>query len=701
MSFEIIHKPTFTNQLLAIPKEFVAQILEKIELLRDDPSPRGSVKKKLHGYQGKIYRLRSGVYRIIYTYEKGWVALLGVDARKDVYKGSKLVAGTTELDVSQLPTVEQLLTPQPKPSVPIPPPQPEHLLPTQLDEILLKQLQIPRAYFAPLLACRTLNDLVSANIPESIRDRVFDCVTTPNFDQVIQQPSFVTPPNNDLLRFKAGDLLGFLLKLNPEQEKYVTWALSASGPTLLKGSPGTGKSTVALYRAREMLSQLRASGQGQPKLLFTTYTNALVTFSEQLLKQLLGSDYRRVDVKTADSLMYSLICSHTGKPSIASSSQLKRTLKQALPAAIATLDGNPLQQKAQQMLLQRLTVPYLIDEISDVIEARGLQTLADYQSTPRTGRLVPLNKTQRQAIWHLRSHFYQKLADSGLETWPQLRNRALNILSQQEQTSRYDAVIIDEAQDLPPNTLRFLTQLCHEPNRLFITADANQSIYGSSFRWSDIHEDLKFVGRTGILRVNHRTTQEIDQAAHHYLQGAQLTDTGDDANALQYIHSGPAPAVRAVADGETEAALLAQFCQSAAREYRLGLGACAILTPSEKAGKAIAAQLSARGLVANFMSSKVLDLNRRGVKVLTLKSAKGLEFPIVAIAGFLDASFPYMPKDTPPEAQAEILAQERRTLFVAMTRAMRALLLIVPSQAPGPLLQGFDASYWNLGNTGS
>lgn len=45
MSFELIHKPTFTNQLLAIPKERVVQILEKTRILTDDPSPHGSQKK--------------------------------------------------------------------------------------------------------------------------------------------------------------------------------------------------------------------------------------------------------------------------------------------------------------------------------------------------------------------------------------------------------------------------------------------------------------------------------------------------------------------------------------------------------------------------------------------------------------------------------------------------------------------------------
>ena len=96
------------------------------------------------------------------------------------------------------------------------------------------------------------------------------------------------------------------------------------------------------------------------------------------------------------------------------------------------------------------------------------------------------------------------------------------------------------------------------------------------------------------------------------------------------------------------------------------------------------------------MTSRELDLKRQGVKILTLKAAKGLEFPIVAVAGFLDAPFPTIPKGTPEDAQAEIYQRERRTLFVAMTRAMRALLVVIPAQNPGLLLQDFDQTLWNL-----
>lgn len=695
MAFEIIHKPTFTNQLLTIPKERVIQILEKIEVLRDDPKPHSSLKKKLHGYKGDIYRLRSGDFRIIYTYGDGWVALLGVDARKDVYKGDRLVAEETEVDVTVFSQLDDLLTPEKT----LPQPKTSHrstLLPVELTEDLLNRLLIPKVCFPTLLACRTFDDLLEVDVPDGVRDRLFDCITAPNFDQVLNQPSFVTGSPDELLRFKEGDLLGFLLKLNPEQEKFVTWAVNATGPTLLKGSPGTGKSTVALYRTREILKQLQANGTRQPRILFTTYTNALVTFSEQLLQQLLGQEAQFVEVKTADALMYSLVCQSTGQPKIGTTKELLKLIQQAVPKAIATLEGNVLQQQAQRLILQRLQPEYLLEELTEVIDARGIETLEDYQATPRTGRSIPLNKTQRQSIWKLRHNFNELLATQGIETWAQIRNRALALLQSASQPSLYDAVIIDEAQDLSPTILRFLIQLCREPNRFFITADANQSIYGSSFRWSDVHESLKFVGRTGILKVNHRTTQEIGEAAYSYLQEGTLDE--DDSDRL-YIHTGPPPAVRAVADRNSEGNLLAQFCRTAAHEFRLGLGACAILVPTEKVGKNITGQLNYLGIEAQFMTSKDLDLNSKGVKVLPLKAAKGLEFPIVAIAGFLEGAYPTIPKGTAPEAATEILNRERRTLYVAMTRAMRALLVLVPAKKPSPLLQTFDPQLWNLGNS--
>ena len=154
-----------------------------------------------------------------------------------------------------------------------------------------------------------------------------------------------------------------------------------------------------------------------------------------------------------------------------------------------------------------------------------------------------------------------------------------------------------------------------------------------------------------------------------------------------------------IRNGGEEVQLLSRFLPAAAKEFRLSIGACAVLCPTINAGKAVAAELTQRGIEANFMSGQELNLSRPGVKVLTLNSAKGLEFPIVALSGFINSGwYGNGPSNVGVEEREEFLATDRRTMFVGMTRAMRALLITVPAQTQSPLLQGFDGPYWNLGS---
>ena len=705
MSFEIVHKPTFTNQLLAIPKERVVQVLEKVERLREDPRPHGDLKKKLHGYEGNVYRLRSGDYRVLYTYGDGWVTLLGVDDRKDIYRGDRLLAEEPEVAVGGLPDAGDLLKTSPgrtgrngwSEATAVAPEDED--LPFEMDVGLLWRLRVPRRHRAALLGCRTLDDLLVADVPEPVRNRVFDAVYSPDYDRVLQQPDLVTGDVSDLLRFKEGELLGFLLRLDPEQERYVRWALNARGPTLVKGGPGTGKSTVAMYRARSLVGSLRESGVERPKILFTTYTNALVSFSEQLLRRLLGDDRDCVTVRTADSLAMRIVASADGKPEIADGSARRAALEEALKSA--TFEGNELKRRVQARALERLSPEFLLEEISDVIEAREISTLEAYLAAPRAGRRVGLKATRRTAVWRAYEAFSAVLARRGLVTWQGMRRRAAQIVRTGGWAERFDGVLVDEAQDLDPTVLRLLVALCRSPNRLFVAADANQSIYGSGFRWSDVHEDLRFVGRTGVLRRNHRSTREIGEAARSYLREGGLEDPEDGQD---YAETGPKPAVRVVSEPRDETALLARFLKGAAKEFRLGVGASAVLVPSQGAGRKVAAGLSSAGLEASYMTGKDLDLGRGVVKIVNLKSAKGLEFPVVAVAGFSHGRMPGIPKGASGGELEEALLRERRTLYVAMTRAMRALLVALPANGAGagneaaPLFGGFDDDHWNVGS---
>ena len=687
-------KPSFLSAWRALPPKETHQVLEKITLLEQDPMPDGKAKIQVkRKYQGKtVYRIRCGAYRIFYTFRDPYINLLALLRRdEDTYN--------EELDVEFLGGFDVELEDHPRAVQPdweriFAPREPEKKrLPEPITAELLENLHIPKEYHARLLAVATEDDLLDCpGVPNEHLSLLLEYMFPKPLDQIMQQPDLLLDELDDLLRFKEGELLSFLLRLSPEQERFVSWALRATGPTQLKGGPGTGKSIVALYRIRSLVRKLLEMGEPAPRILFTTYTNALTKSSEQQLAQLLGEDARHVEVRTADGVARDILGSAAAFPGLVDNDTLNRLLRQA--KAQAPFESAVLQKQAQQQALERISQPYLLEEINQVIVARQVGTLEEYLRARRPGRKVRLSDLQKKAIWSVHETLAQLLKREGLETWQQRRVRAEAACSNIHALPCYDAVVVDEAQDLDPSLLRLLIKLCKSPNRFFITADANQSIYGSGFTWADVDECLKFQGRTSVLKANYRSTREIGEATQSYLAAGALES---EAVEHKYMNNGPLPVVRSAPNEAEEVNLLARFLAGAAREFRLGLGSCAVFCPTAKGGEAIAAQLAKHGVNATFMKGLELDLSRPGVKVLTLNSSKGLEFPIVALAGFASSHYALVHAENQEGERDEVLARERRTIFVGMTRAMRALLVVVPAHTSSPLLTGFDPKYWNLG----
>ena len=692
MGYTTSYRDSFLNELCALDPAEMARVAEKLKVLNRDPSPDGDAKKRLKYLKGKLHRLRAGSYRVIYTYDAEYVSLIALRKREDdTYDedfDSEFFGGLGfEPEVTQ-PRIAKWEHPT----------SPESSsrktdLPEPITEALLKRLHVPANFFKTLLKVTNEEELFACPaVSDDLKLKLHQALFETPIEQALQQPERIVQSVDDLIRFREGDLLGFLLKLDPEQEKFVTRNLAGTGPTLLKGSPGTGKSTVAIYRVRELVRTLPTIPR-KPRILFTTYTNALIAFTKQLLEQLLGPDAALVDVRTADSLVRAVVGKEcTGR--ILGGHEAEAAVAKA--AAVATFEGNDLVRKAQEEAIRRLSPEYLRDEIGGVIEGRALETLDDYLAAARPGRLVPLKKVQRQAVWAVRERLVADLKRANAWTWERLRRRALRIVEERPDAFRYDAVVVDEAQDLDPVVLALLTRVCADPSRLFITADANQSIYGSGFRWKDVHESLKFTGsRSGTLRTNHRSTREVGLAAGSYLANGLLEEPEDS---VAFEHTGALPAVRAVATREDEIALLVRFLREASREARLPPTSSAVLVPSEKTGRPLAEALAAAGLPAEFMPGKDLDLKKPVVKLVTLKSAKGLEFPVVALAGFLGMPNAAEEKGSAEKAAEteESLSRERRSYFVGMTRAMRALLVVRPRETTNPLLEGFSPELWNV-----
>ena len=82
--YKILFKKSVQKDFNSIPKKDLNKILDRIELLREDPRPTGY--EKLAGQQR--YRLRQGGYRILYTIQDDeltlWVVKVG--HRKDIYR---------------------------------------------------------------------------------------------------------------------------------------------------------------------------------------------------------------------------------------------------------------------------------------------------------------------------------------------------------------------------------------------------------------------------------------------------------------------------------------------------------------------------------------------------------------------------------------------------------------------------------------
>jgi mRNA-degrading endonuclease RelE of RelBE toxin-antitoxin system len=577
-------KSSFLSEWAAQSPGDAEQVQRKLALLAEDPAPDGKTRQTLQGWDGTLCRLRWGRYRVFYTLAGSRLTLVamrrrGNDTYDEAMEAQELSDGvaTPGEEPSRDAPWHRWLTPRAHTGPTL------HYLPAPITRELLDALRVPVEHQAALLGVETEDALLEcASIPEHVRLRVSDALVGRPLAAALRLPDLALDRIEDLLRYTRGELPGFPPRLDAEQQRFAQAdagaGTDASGPTLLAGGPGTGKSSVALYRARAMIDRLRSAGIERPRILFATYTPALARAAEQLLGSWLGADAALVDVRTAESV------------------------------------------------------------------------------APGAGQ------------------------GAGQGT-----------------SERYDAVVIDEAQDLDPAVLQALAGLC-APERLFLTADADQAIH-RAFRWSDVHERLHVVGDPGLLHTDHRCTREIREAARQYLAGAPRSAPASGARSA--AHTGPAPAVRSVVDSASEMALLVRFFPAAARELHLGLGACAVLCPTQQAAQRIAEGLRAAGLTAAFMAAGDLDPGAPGIKTLTFQSAKGLEFPIVAVAGFGDAPYPDAPSGLDADGRAALVQRERRTLFMAMTRATRALLVLVPAGTRSELLGGFDLACWNLGEARS
>ena len=237
-----------------------------------------------------------------------------------------------------------------------------------------------------------------------------------------------------------------------------------------------------------------------------------------------------------------------------------------------------------------------------------------------------------------------------------------------------------------------IAEKCRTPEGLFFAADSKQSLYSRNYTWTSAHPRLQFRGRSASLKRNYRSTREIDLAAF----GVLLPEEGEVIEQSSSLHEGPMPVLlRGVEPGQ-EATWVARFIQQMARHLHLGQGAATVLVPNAEVGETMARALEEVDIPAQYFAGRDLDLKAPCVKVLTMHSAKGLEFPIVIVVGLYEGTYPVADDFEDSGLFEEKMRQERRLLYVALTRAMRGLMLVVPKNCLHEAVADLDLSNWHV-----
>lgn len=252
----------------------------------------------------------------------------------------------------------------------------------------------------------------------------------------------------------------------------------------------------------------------------------------------------------------------------------------------------------------------------------------------------------------------------------------------------HHAVLIDEAHDFEDGWLRLAAAMTDPAaRRLLVLYDDAQSIYQRlRRRFSFTSVGIQARGRTSVLRLNYRNTAEVLGLALRFARGllpergrdreAGRDDEDDRVTGVAPSSSGrrgPRPVLIRARSAHEEAELLAARIADAV-VAGTPLGEIAVLCRTRAQMAPIAEALARRGLPLQSMGSagfQHFDWSQAGIRLVTLHSAKGLEFAHVHVAGL--QRLPW---------RDETLEDAVRLVYVAMTRATQSLVLSCCGSSP-------------------
>lgn len=457
-----------------------------------------------------------------------------------------------------------------------------------------------------------------------------------------------------------------LKQVTLEGEQTKVLFLPPLNPIQIKGVAGSGKTTVALYRAQHLLENYADMFRKGNIAIFTfnktlaSYITALTSLNHSAASE------GEIQVTNFHSWAWHFLFEN-------GNTLVKRTISGGSQIGLLTRAINSLPESMRQEPIMAKSVEFFREEIS-WIKGKLFKSLDEYLDAKRIGRGTSDRVTQRdkETIWEVYEAYQSTLKALRHIDFDDFAPLALEIIElDSEFRAPFTHIVIDEAQDLNKAQVLVLARLVDsDKNSISVIADAAQRIYKSGFTWSEVGINVRG-GRTVEFKKNYRNTLGIVAAA------ASLLAHDSDSDDFTQIEPHSSDAKRPSLDGyRTEAEELmavASRILQVAREHPED--SICVLHRVNQGIQVAGETLRNIGLETMVINGNAdVDYNDDSIKLSTMSSIKGLEFDHVYIIGLGEHFIPAPAGFSEPGDELHV-STERRLLYTSMTRACKSLHL--------------------------
>lgn len=447
----------------------------------------------------------------------------------------------------------------------------------------------------------------------------------------------------------------------PKGKQMEVLAVPGKGHTVVLGTAGSGKTTMAIHRAANLSNPL-ASNAG--KVLLVTYNRTLVAYLNYwrppALKNVTIENYHsfaRGYLGCRGKMGDHSICGGDHREGIIA--QAVKNVEGKLGDAAATLFERHLQ--------------FFLDEI-EFLARYGLSN-DDYIRSDRFGRGPGFRRELRPALLEVRDEYLRLRAAAGRQyDWDDIAGAVLDEFEADDSKRMYKHIVIDEGQDFSPQMLRSLAAAIPADGSLTFFGDMAQQIYGRQVSWR--RAGLEVPDGVWEFRRNYRNTPEIAGLGLAVAAMPYYGDVPDMVEPDEFEPSGPPPSL--------------VRCRSFAEESKFVIETARAAAQTGSVGVLMRRHQDEARFRKAFKGGQQLhkEMDRwdpgPGISWGTFHAAKGFEFDTVILVGLAADRWPE-PMIVEARGLDAAAAEDGPLIYVGITRARRELVMTVVGEPTGLL----------------